>query len=299
MSHLLRAKTCSPISPASQPTGPAPHGRAVNQPSRRWGSERSLEDPLARLVAHTAQGHPGRGQGRGPTPQRGNRGSENLPHPHLPGLPDGAGGGTTNGAKVRVKTTFPRNHPERKCSDRPQKPLNSKRKPRDAASGGILRKRPESQTAGQRQAGDTGQSPHPPESHTGHSVRDSRELDTPGCRPGQADPEVMAISPPLDSSSGTHLIPPWGTGIGNKVQRTGPCRLAQPRGTHQKSLDTRAIQGPGQTRREWGPLSRCHCGQHPENAAAAAPALPPQTGPQQAEEGTPEQPGPRQVSWGC
>ena len=113
---------------------------------------------------------------------------------------------------------------------------------------------------------------------------------------GQADPEVKAISLPLDSSSGTHLIPPWGTGIRNKMQRTGPCRLAQPRGTHQKNLDTKAIRGPGQTRRQWGPLSRCHCGKHPENAAAAAPVLPPQTGPQQAEEGTPGQPGPQRVS---
>lgn len=56
--------------------------------------------------------------------------------------------------------------------------------------------------------------------------------------------------------------------------------MAQSGGTHRERLDTRALQAPGQTRAECGPLSRDHEGNRPENAAAAAAlTLPPQTRP--------------------
>lgn len=70
--------------------------------------------------------------------------------------------------------------------------------------------------------------------------------------------------------------PSRGTGILSKTQRSGPCRLTQPRGTCQKTLKARATQGPGQTRRVWGPVSRGRCGKTSSNSAEAAPALLPQ-----------------------
>ena len=103
--------------------------------------------------------------------------------------------------------------------------------------------------------------------------------------PWQAGPRGHSHLPapsqgPWTPGSGTCLLPPWGTGIRNNTQKLRPRRLAQPRGTHQERLDTRALQAPGQTRGKCGPLSRGHDGNRPENAAAvAAPTLPLQTGP--------------------
>ena len=71
--------------------------------------------------------------------------------------------------------------------------------------------------------------------------------------PRQAGPRGHSHLPapsqgPWTPGSGTCILPPWGTGIRNNTQKLRPCRLAQPRGTHQERLDTRALQAPGQTR---------------------------------------------------
>ena len=164
-------------------------------------------------------------------------------------------------------------------------------------SGGILREGSESHAAGPAwwRGGGPGVNsgpPHPLEPHTRHSVtRDPGRTHpaTGGARvssaPWQAGPRGHSHLPapsqgPWTPGSGTCLLPPWGTGIRNNTQKLRPRRLAQPRGTHQERLDTRALQAPGQTRGKCGPLSRGHDGNRPENAAAvAAPTLPLQTGP--------------------
>lgn len=53
--------------------------------------------------------------------------------------------------------------------------------------------------------------------------------------------------------SGTHLLPPWSTGIRNKTQKLRPHRLAQPRGMHQERLTPGPFRLLDKQGERWGP----------------------------------------------